>query len=84
MRRKNEVVDMQVPKCMEEMKSLTWLVVRGYNLDCVCEGMGRLEKLPHLDLSNNKRSVKLRECIKEMKSLTWLVVHACDLDCLLQ
>jgi len=46
--------------------------------------MGRLEKLSNLNLSNNKRIVKLPECIKEMKSLTRLDVGGCDLDCLPQ
>ncbi|CAM6045698.1 unnamed protein product [Sphagnum compactum] len=46
--------------------------------------MGRLEKLSALNLSNNKRLVKLPECIEEMKSLTRLDVSGCDLDCLPQ
>ncbi len=46
--------------------------------------MGRLEKLCDLNLSNNKRLVKVPECIQEMKSLTSLHVGGCDLDCLPQ
>ncbi len=69
MHRGNEVIDMpDVGEC---------------DLECLPQGMGRLEKLSHLDLSN-KRLVKLPECIEEMKSLTSLDVGGCDLDCLLQ
>jgi hypothetical protein len=46
--------------------------------------MGRLEKLFDLNLSNNKRLMKLREGIEEMKSLIWLDVGGCDLDCVCQ
>jgi Leucine-rich repeat (LRR) protein len=66
------------------MKSLISLDVGGCDLDCVLQGMGWLEKLCDLNLSNNKRLVKLPECIEEMKSLTSLDVSGCDLDCLLK
>ncbi len=66
------------------MKSLTLLDVSGCDLDCLPQGVGRLEKLSNLDLRNNKRMVKLPKCIKEMKSLTRLDVGGCDLDCLPQ
>jgi hypothetical protein len=46
---------------MEAMKSLTWLDVGGCDLDCVPRGMGQLDKLLDLNLSNNKRLVKLPE-----------------------
>jgi len=74
----------KVPQCIEEMKSLTSLDVGGCDLDCVPQGMGRLEKLFDLNLSNNKRLVKVPECIEEMKSLTSLDVGGCDLDCVLE
>ncbi|CAM6021307.1 unnamed protein product, partial [Sphagnum balticum] len=44
----------------------------------------RWNKLWDLNLSNNKRLVKLPECIEEMKSMTWLDVCGCDLDSLPQ
>ncbi len=59
MHRGNEVIDK--------------LDVGGCDLDCLPQGMGQLEKLSELDLSNNKRLVKLPECIKEMKSLACLM-----------
>jgi internalin A len=62
------------------MKSLTSLDVGGCDLDCLPQGMVRLEKLSNLYLGNNKKLVKLLECIKEMKSLTRLHVSGCDLD----
>jgi hypothetical protein len=62
------------------MTSLTKLDVGGCDLDCVLEGMGKLEKLCDSNLSNNKRLMKLQEGIKEMKSLTWLDLGGCDLD----
>jgi Leucine-rich repeat (LRR) protein len=34
-----------------------------------------------LNLSNNKRLVKLPECVEEMKSLTSLDIGGCDFDC---
>jgi hypothetical protein len=46
--------------------------------------MGRLNKLSHLDLKNNKRLVKLLKCMEEMKALTSLDVGRCDLDYLPQ
>jgi hypothetical protein len=66
------------------MKWLTWLDVGGCDLHCLLQGMGRLEKLSKLDLTNNKRLVKLPESIKDMKSLTYFHVAGCDLDCLPQ
>ncbi|CAM6045704.1 unnamed protein product, partial [Sphagnum compactum] len=74
----------KLPECIEEMKSLTSLDVGGCDLDCLPQGMGRLEKLSNLDLNNNNRLVKLPKCIEEMKSLTSLDVGGCDLDCLPQ
>jgi hypothetical protein len=41
-------------KCVKKMKSLIMFDVGGCELDCLPQGMGRLEKLSHLDLSNNK------------------------------
>ncbi len=75
---------MKLSKCIEEMKSLTSLDVGECDLNCLPQGVGRLEKLSDLDVSNNKKLVKLPECIKEMKSLTWLDVGGCELDCLPQ
>ncbi len=75
---------MKLLECIEQMKSLKSLDVGGCDLDCVPQGMGRLEKLDKLILSNNKTLVKLPECIDEMKSLTSLDVGGCDLDCLPQ
>jgi hypothetical protein len=72
----------KLPDYIDEMKSLTRLDVRGCDLDCLPQGMGRLEKLETLILKDNRRLVKLPECIEEMKSLTWLDVGGCDLDCL--
>jgi hypothetical protein len=46
--------------------------------------MGRFEELCDLNLSDNKRLVKLPECIEEMKSLISLDVGGCALDCLPQ
>jgi Leucine-rich repeat (LRR) protein len=45
---------------------LTRLDVSGCDLDCVPQGMGRLENLSDLNLSDNKRLVKLRECMEQM------------------
>jgi Leucine-rich repeat (LRR) protein len=56
----------KVRECIQEMKSLTRLDVGGCDLDCVPEGMGRLEKLYRLILKDNKRLVKVPECIKQM------------------
>jgi len=56
----------KLPEFMEAMKSLTWLDVRGCDLDCVPRGMGQLDKLLDLNLSNNKRLVKVLECIEQM------------------
>ncbi len=75
---------MKLLECIDEMKSLTTLDVSGCDLDCLPDGLGRLEKLCDFNLSNNKRLVKLQECIQEMKSLTTLDVGGCDLDCLPQ
>jgi Leucine-rich repeat (LRR) protein len=66
------------------MKALQTLDVSGCDLDCLPQGMGRLEKLCDLNLSNNKRLVKLPKCIEDMKSLISLDVGGCDLDCVLQ
>jgi hypothetical protein len=62
------------------MKSLTSLDVGECALDCLLQGMGRLQKLYALMLKHNKKLVKLLECVKHMKLLTSLDVHACDLD----
>jgi Leucine-rich repeat (LRR) protein len=51
---------------MKEMKSLTSLDVSGCDLDCLYQGMARLEKLSNLDLRNNKKLVKLPKCIEQM------------------
>ncbi|CAK9190689.1 unnamed protein product [Sphagnum troendelagicum] len=74
----------RLPECIKEMKSLTSLDVNRCDLDCLPQGMGRLEKLYKLILRENKRLVKLPDCIKEMKSLTSLDLDRCDLDCLPQ
>ncbi len=75
---------MKLLKCIEEMKSLTWLDVGGCDLNCLLQGMGQLEKLCKLILKDTKRLVSLPKCIEEMKSLTWLDVGGCDLDYLPQ
>ncbi|KAH8973018.1 hypothetical protein BDL97_01G023100 [Sphagnum fallax] len=46
--------------------------------------MGQLDKLPDLNLSNNKKLVRVPKCSKEMTSLTKLDVGGCDLDCVAQ
>jgi Leucine-rich repeat (LRR) protein len=74
----------KLAKCIEKMKSLTWLDVGGCDLDCLPQGMGQLEKLSHLDLNKNKRLAKLPKCMEEMKSLTYLHVCGFDLHCLPQ
>jgi hypothetical protein len=56
--------------------------VNGCDLDCVSQGIGRLEKLYRLILKDNKRLVKLPKFMEAMKSLTWLDVGGCDLDCI--
>ncbi len=43
-----------------------------------------MEKLSNLDLSNNKRFVKLLECINEMKLFRSIDVGGCDVDCIPQ
>ncbi len=60
-------------KSIEEMNSLTYLHVHGFDLDFLPQGMGRLEKLSKLDLNNNKRLMRLPKCIEEMKLLTCLM-----------
>ncbi len=75
---------MKLRKCISEMKSLTSLDVGGCVLDCLPQGMGRLEKLYALTLKGNKRLVQLQECVEHMKLLISLDVNACDLDCLPQ
>ncbi len=74
----------KLPKCIKEMKSLISLDVGGCDLDCVCQRMGRLEKLYTLISKDNKRLVKLPNYIKAMKSLISLDVGGCDLGCLPQ
>ncbi len=56
---------MKLPKCIQQMKSLTCLDVGGRDLNCLPQGMGQLEKLSHLDLSNNKRLVKVPSELKK-------------------
>ncbi len=56
---KNEVIHM--PWC------------RWCDLDCLLQGMGRLEKLSHLDLSKNRILVKLLKYSELMKSFTCMM-----------
>jgi hypothetical protein len=51
----------RLPKCIEEMKSLTRLGLGGCDFNCLLEGMGWLEKLSSLVLSSNKKLAKLLE-----------------------
>ncbi len=70
---------LKLSKCMEELKLFPYSHVQGFDLDCLPQGMGRLEKL-----NNNKRLVKVQECIEKMKPLKSLDVGGWDLDCLPQ
>jgi hypothetical protein len=45
----------KLPECIEEMKSLAWLDVSGCYLDCLPQGVVRLEFFYKLMLTNNKR-----------------------------